>query len=115
MLECTSNADTGTGNVIVRHDFNEQNVQMVRSSSLELADTLLSYLAPSTDDELQAILTQSESCFQQLVLPSVTCINTTRWSSLSADMWSADMFPSDTGIKYITHKLALPVRRLLSY
>ncbi len=61
-----------------------------------LIEVLLSYLAPSTYNEIQAILTQSGTCQQIIEFDDISCLNHTMWTSLSEDRWHASVFADYT-------------------
>ena len=87
-LLCTVDPLTGSGSVMMNHDYNGQMTSI---------DTKVTYVAPSTDDELQSILMNSEQCQQEITISYNSCENVTTWMSLIKKSWDVYSFPVITG------------------
>ena len=68
----------------MKHNYNQKDME----NTTESAEVQLTYPAPSTNDELQDMITKSESCHQVLSYEEERCLEGLSWISLSKDKWS---------------------------
>ena len=88
-LDCIVDGLSGSGNVIAKHNFEGLTVasDVLSESTLNIA---LTYVAPSSDDEMQDILVKSAECTQTVFFGDVSCLEGISWTSLSKDVWTLD-------------------------
>ncbi len=85
-LECKVNPWTGSGDIIVSHDFSGSHVNATKDDNGGI-DVSLTYLVLSTNDELQSVIGQSESCKQAVTISHAECLDQMMWTSLNEDKW----------------------------
>ena len=92
-LECIVHTKTGTGQVVVKllGDIISEALAQDHTSNSRL-EIPLTYVAPSTYDELEFLLLHSTSCQQDVFIDDLACLNSTSWVSLSGDTWHASNF-----------------------
>ena len=88
-LICNTDPASGIGEVIMNHNFNMSQGEMVDA---EILDVPVTYLAPSTDNEIQSILTASDKCHQVVHFGTRGCWGATEWVSINGDVWNPTMF-----------------------
>ena len=81
-LDCTVDAITGSGDVIVQHDFTGNVTGQSGHQSVQVA-----YLGLSTSDELQSVIDMSETCRPDIIVTTVSCMENLIWTSLNGDTW----------------------------
>ncbi len=89
-LECMTDPSSGFGDIIMKHNFDGDILTTMNTKDTMDRDTLdvpLNYLAPSTVDEVQSILTASQTCYQRITFLSSDCLMATTWSSINGDQW----------------------------
>ncbi len=88
----------GIGDVIVKHNFTRDTLQYTDTTDCKTTIPL-TYAAPSTDDELQSLLTSSQRCVQTIEAQE-HCLNQISWTSLSKDTWHFDLFEGFVELLY---------------
>ncbi len=91
-LECTVNAESGSGDIILHHNFGDFQWTLVIQELHNLPITkTITYEGLSTDEMIQGVVDKSEICEQTIYFPSTSCWKHMTWTSLNGDVWSADM------------------------
>ena len=80
---------TGTGDIIVHHDFHGSVISYEPDTILTIP---VAYLALSTNDELQTVMEKSDVCYQTIEVVTQTCMDYISWTSLNGDQWSLAEF-----------------------
>ncbi len=88
----------GTGQIVIQHDFSGNLDKYSHLTNQEVTDSkkldvLLTYIAPSTNDELQALILKSVSCQQTVQFQSQRCMMESSWVSINRDEWQFLQFP----------------------
>ncbi len=85
---CSVDPFTGKGNMLINYNFDDD----IKTNIYEGVHAYpIIYVAPSTTDELQAIVSMSDRCEQNITVPE-ECWNKTRWMSLNGQTWMSSMF-----------------------
>ncbi len=92
-LICTVDPITGSGDVIIHHNYDGLSTQRQLTPGLDntTIDILLTYLAPSTNDELQDIITKSSICQQNITVQDIQCLDYISWTALNGYIWHPSM------------------------
>ena len=83
-MECNVET-TGRGDVIMYHNFDFDTSQSIVEDGVH--HYRLTYSPPSTEDEMQDMIFQSDSCNQTISVSNEKCISTIKWLSLNGDEW----------------------------
>ncbi len=89
-LECRVDHLKGCGDVLVKHDLPSNLSGMLAGRADQSVLISLTYLAPSTWNEIQSIILKSDSCYQDLTFDDEYCENTTSWIPLTGDVWTTN-------------------------